>query len=340
MKELDYTDRIILSCLGENSRSTLSEIASKADCSIQTVRNRITFLENKLHLHHTIEPNFAKLGYTAEYFIKVNFREGIMPDTKMITDKINESPYIQFAALTKGDFDLFLWAIAPSREKYEVKLEAPLRVDLDKYFYDWSAHGLLVKRGGFLPIQNEIIDMLEVDETKKLLLKMLNRNSRMTITDIAKNMGISKPTAKYHILKLGDYIRRFTSFLVQPGNLFHAVRFFQVIGSDAEFRKYGPEVYNLYLGDNPHSVFNKTVYATVPDGGIDNFFLETYASLDDFNKHNEAFEKYNDVIIRKHSSAIITKVLKGVVPIRKLDLKKEIPFLLSVRENPDLDLSP
>lgn len=327
----DNSDRVIFEKLSENSRTPLKEIASEAECSIQTVVNRMRILEKDMGLRYTIEPDFARIGYSTEFFIKVKFREGVIPNTKVLKDMFDTCPYVQFAALTKGDFDLFIWAIAPSKERYEIEMEAKLRVDLDKYFYDWTAHGLLVKRGGFLPIGDEAINILDIDQTKKVLLRILNKNSRMSLTEIAKKMNISKPTAKYHVNKLKNYVKRFTAFFGETGKLVHSVRFFQVVGSEEEFKKYGPEVYDLYLKKTP-DFFNKTVYAVVPDGGVDNFFLETYSSMEDFNKQNEVLEKYFDIIIRKHSCAIIVKVLKGLIPVRKIDLSKEIPFLLSAKE--------
>jgi len=329
--ELSHLDRHIFSNLSENSRATLSEIARKAGCSIQTVRNRINKMEENLGLRHTIELNFDKLGYTTEFFIKVKFKPGVMPNTSTIKQLVEDCPYVQFAALTEGDFDLFVWAIAPSKQKYEIEMEAYLRGNLNKYIMDWSAHSLLVKRGGFLPISNEIIDMLEVNQKRKLLLKMLNQNSRTTLTTIAEKLNISKPTAKYHLEKLTPYVNRFTSFFAEMGTPIHIIRFFQIGGTDEEMKRYGHKVYDLYL-DEPERLFNKTVYATVPDGGIDNFFLETYPSFDEYHEHNEELQKYFGIIIRNHHSAVVTKVLKGVTPVRKLNLKKEIPFLLSVRE--------
>lgn len=327
----DYIDRMVIETLSENSRSSLQDIALKANCSIQTVRNRINKLEEQIGLKHTVEVDFTKIGYTTEFFVRVRFKEGVLYDVNRIKGLVDACPYVQFAALTKGDFDLFLWSIAPSREKYEEEMEAEIRIALDEYIRDWTAHGLLVKRGGFIPVDNEIIDLLKIDRAKKTLIKMLNEDSRTSLTDLSSRLKVSKPTVSYHLGRMSDYVKRFTSFFDSPKEFAYAIRFFQVCGNKKDFKESGPSIYNLYFGEK-HKFFNKIIYAVVPDGGMDNFFIEAYESIDELNHHENTLAKYRDKIIRKHISAIITQVLKGKIPVRKLDLSKEIPYLLSPLE--------
>ncbi len=327
--ELDHIDRIILQELSKQSRVSLKEIGEKAGCSTQTVINRLDKIKEEIELTHTIELNFPDIGYTTEYFVRVNLRDDVLIDTNEIERVLKDSPYVQFAALTKGDFDLFIWSIAPSPGKYEEQMEAKIRVTLDKYIDEWTAHALLVKRSGFLPVDNEIIDLLNIKNKEKDLLKLLNENSRVKLGKIAEKLDVSKPTAKYHLDKVKkQYVKRFTSYYSGIEQLNHAVRFLQVCGSEGDFEKYSPAVYNLYT-EEEKKAFNKLSYSTVVSGGMDSFFLETYKTLSEYNQHQKTLEKYYDKIIRKESNAIITDILKGVVPVRKIDIEKELDYLLS-----------
>jgi len=327
--EMDHIDRIICEELSENSRKPLNQIAEKAGCSNQTIINRLEKIKDRMELQNTVEIDFPKTGYTTEYFVRVKFKEDELIDTNEIEQVLQDSPYVQFAALTKGDFDLFIWSIAPSPGKYEEQMEAKIRVSLDKYIDEWSAHALLVKRCGFLPVNNEIIDLLKINEKEKKLLKILNENSRKSLTDIAEELEISKPTAKYHLDKLKkEYIKRFTSFYGSEETLNHAARFIQVQGTEEDFQEYSPGIYNSYVSEEKR-FFNKLVYGTVVSGGMDNFFLETYKDIEDYNQQQKLIEEYHDSIIRKESNALITNILKGTVPTRKIDIKEELDYLLS-----------
>ncbi|MCD4739930.1 winged helix-turn-helix domain-containing protein [archaeon] len=282
-------------------------------------------------LKYTIEPDFTKMGYTTEFFVRVKFKEGVIADEDKIKMILDSCPYVSFAALTKGDFDLFIWSIAPSREEYEDGMEAKVRSSLDEYIQDWTAHGILVKRGGFIPVSNELIEMLDVKDKNKKILKILNENSRISLTELARKLNVSKPTAFYYINRTSTFIKHFTSFFGSPEEFIYSIRFFQICGCEADFKNYGPAIYNLYLSEH-EKFFNKIVYAVVPDGGMDNFFLEAFGSMKEYTNHEKILSKYKDKVIRKQVSAIITNVLKGKLPIRKTDLSKEIPYILTPKE--------
>jgi len=322
---LDFTNRKILETLGKNSRATIKEISKNAECTVQTASKRL----KKLGLKHGIEININSIQTTTEYFIRVKFNDK-KRDVKKINTILSKNPYIQLACLTKGDFDLFIWALAPNPKIYERDMEAKIRVALDEYIQDWTAHGLLLKRGGFLPINQEIINLFPLKNTDKATLLLLNLNSRTTITQMAKQFSISKPAALYRLEKALKHVRRCTSFLGPSKNMIYAIRFFQICGTEKILKKHAAGVYNLYLHpEQRFGPFNKTIYAAVPDGGMDNFFVEAFDSLDDLDAHNKVLKKYEGTIIRKSTSAVVTKVLKGTIPARVIDLREDIPYLLT-----------
>jgi len=325
---LDFINRKILETLGNNSRASIKEIAKNAECTVQTISKRLKKLE-ALGLKHGIEVDINQIQTTTEYFIRVIFNDK-KRDLKKIRKILSENPYVQLACLTKGDFDLFIWAIAPNPKIYEKEMEAKIRVALDEYIQDWHAHGLLLKRGGFLPINQKIIELLPLNNINKQTTFLLNKNSRTRIAQMAKEWEISKPAAMYRLEKTLKNVNRCTSFLTTQKNMTYVIRFFQICGKEQTLKKYAGGIYNLYLNHEQRiGPFNKTIYAAVPDGGMDNFFVEVFETEEALNKHNKILDEYKNEIIRKMQSAIVTKILKGMIPARVIDLKKDIPYLLT-----------
>jgi len=327
---LDRVDMLILEELSRNSRSLLKDIAAKAGVSIQTISSRLGILKKKLRLKYTVELDLQKAGCSQQSFIRVNFREGAKPDAGQLRSIFSKTPFIQFAALTKGDFDLFLWTVSPSMADYEGSVEGDLRSELDEFIADWTAHPLLARRAGFLPVGNDLIDALKLPDSRKRTLRILNEDSRIMVIKLAEQLGVAEPTAEYHLKRARPFVRRFTSYFESGGDFLHMVRFLQLRGKEKDFQADGRKVSDLYLKSDPR-LFNRLAYAAVPSGGMDRLFLETYSSLDDYEAHSEGIKACSS-IIGKHSAARVETVLKGAIPIRKIDLASECKYLLSPAE--------
>lgn len=327
---LDRTDMLILEELSKNSRCLLKDIAARANVSIQTISSRLERLEKSLGLKYTLELDLQKAGCPQQFFIRVNFRENSRPDPNSLRNLLSKNPFIQFAALTKGDFDLFLWSVAPSAEDYEQAVNGSLRSELDECISDWTAHPLMARRAGFLPVGNDLIDSLRLPESRRRTLRVLNDNARIMVTKLAEELGVKEPTAEYHLKRAKPFISRFTSYFQTTGEFLHMVRFLQLRGKERDFQSEGRKVSDLYLKSDPR-LFNRLVYAGVPSGGMDRLFIETYSSLEDYEAHSEGIKACSS-IIGKHSAAKVEKILKGAIPIRKVDILSECKYLLSPAE--------
>ncbi len=330
---LDRVDMLILEELSRNSRCLLKGIAAKAGVSIQTISSRLTILEKKMKLKYTVELDLQKAGCSQQYFVRVNFKEGAKPTAAQLRSIFSKNPFVQFAALTKGDFDLFLWSASPSPADYESRIEGDLRSELDEFIQDWTAHPLLARRAGFLPVGSDLIEALKLPDSRKRTLRILNEDSRIMVIKLAEQLGVKEPTAEYHLKRAQPFIRRFTSYFETTGEFLHMIRFLQLRGKEKDFQSEGRKVSELYLKSDPR-LFNRLVYAGVPSGGMDRLFLETYSSFDDYEAHSESIKAYSN-IIGKHSAARVESVVKGAIPIRKVDLASECKYLLSPAEIPD-----
>ena len=322
---LDKLDMLILEELSRNSRQHLKDIAAKGGCSINTVSARLGRLERELKLRYTLELDFSKDGFPREFVVRAKF-EG-KPQLSGLRESFARLPGVQLAALTEGDFDLLLWCLAPSSEEYGFGLGQELRGVLGKSLADWSTYPVIDRHIGFLPVDSDLIDMLRLSEHRRRVLKILNEGSRMMVTELAEQLGVTEPTAEYHLKRIAPVVKRFTSYFESPGEFVHISRFVQLRGGAEELRSEGRGLTELYVRSDTR-LFNRLVYAARIVGGWDVFMLETFTSLEDYKEHNERVASFRK-IVGKQESALITKVLKGRIPIRKVDFAKEVASLFN-----------
>lgn len=326
---LDKVDLLVLQELGENSRVHLKTIAEKAGVSIQTISSRLARIEKQLNLRYSLEIDLDKVGLRSEHFVRVKFKPDAKPSAEILKQALS-SPFIQLACETKGEFDLFLWAVTPNPQVFASKVEPQIREALDEFVEDWTAHTLVSRRAGFIPISRELMTEFSVPKSRLRPLEILNDDSRIMVMHLAEQLQVSEPTAEYHLKKVKPFVKRFTAFFSGRGEFVHVIRFFQVRGKKADLEKDGKKVTCGYLNSDPR-LFNRLVYAANPSGGMDCLLIETYSSLDDCSSATDQLlaEKR---IIGKHASAEVTRVLKGAIPIRKVNLGGECKYLLSPAE--------
>ncbi|MBN3037229.1 MAG: AsnC family transcriptional regulator [Candidatus Diapherotrites archaeon] len=324
---LDFVDLGVLAALGGNSRRSMVGIAQEVGCSVQTVCNHMRFLEREFGLRHCLIFSPSPAGFS-EFFVRVKFRQGVSVDVERVKRVLGECGFVQFAALTDGDFDLFLWSVVASPKDYEHEVEARVRIALDDMISDWSAHGLLVRRAGFLPVSSDVVGFFGLDERLKRLLVLLNNDSRMSLTDLAKELGVSVASVNYYLGRAKPFVDCFTSFVSAPLDGLFAVRFVQARGSAGDFRE-AHVISREYLKQGRD--FNRLVYGAAVSGGFDNFFLERFQSEDDFMAFNAFLERFRS-LLRREERAVVTRVLKGVIPASRRNLSKDTEFLLSPAE--------
>jgi DNA-binding Lrp family transcriptional regulator len=114
-KKVDTLDCKILYLLQEDSRSSYSKIAAKAEVSVGTAYNRIKKLEAQcLVKRYTVLINSAKLGYelTAVIFVQVEGEH--LPD---VAKKISKASNVVAVYNVTGEFDIAVIAKFKDREE-------------------------------------------------------------------------------------------------------------------------------------------------------------------------------------------------------------------------------
>ena len=209
MAILDYISAQLLRELSQNSRQSFSELGRKLGISGATVARRMARLEKNYGLRYTLEINREALGITANYIIFANLKK--IPPEAELERIFKKYPEAQYAALTKGDFDLFIYA-SSAKHEYLSRWANGVRQELNDYLDSWGATNVIGNWFGFFPLRDEIVEEVPIGEPKRTLLRLLNRNARMPLKELSKKVGMSMSTTQYHLKQLinSKYVKRFT----------------------------------------------------------------------------------------------------------------------------------
>lgn len=154
-----------------------------------------------------------------EYLILIKFI-GKRPADEEIVKAVGNSYAPQFAAKTKGEYDLVIYAVERSYED-AVRFTDTLGKNLSKYkmlAYTSRVWGSF----GFFPLNNKLIEQFDIFDTYKNLLFGLNEAGRNTFTEIGKhyNQGPAQMLYAYDRLARTEILKRVTYFESKPKNGF------------------------------------------------------------------------------------------------------------------------
>ena len=154
-----------------------------------------------------------------EYLVFIKF-VGKRPADDEVVKAMGKSYAPQFAARTKGAYDLVIYAIERSYED-AVRFTDTLSKNLDKYkmlAYTSRVWGSF----GFFPLNNKLIEQFDIFDTYKNLLFGLNDGGRSTFTDIGKrySQGPAQMLYAYDRLARTEILKRVTYFESRPKNGF------------------------------------------------------------------------------------------------------------------------
>ncbi len=318
------TTSSILQILSNNSRATISEIAQALGISRNSAARRLKAIEKEFGISYTIELSQSRIGLQSPHIIQVKFdREA---DYEKIAEVLGNSYIPQITFRTYGLYDMVIYANATSKMRY-AKWDREIRVALaSKYGMHWRSSEVIIRRLGFFPFSNGLIDASRIQEKEKEILKILNSNSRMQMADIADNLGINYKTAIYRINELvkKKYIKRFTICMDPPKDSC-------LIGV---FGRYLPPkdmamasitTRRLFTNDDQSAIASRWQLKASLIGSYDTFaiglFDNFYAAYSYGVKGFRSSLKSSGPISLSH--ARIGEVICGRLPIRNMDIKKE-----------------
>lgn len=151
----------------------------------------------------------------SEYIVFIKF-VGKAPKDDEIIKAMGSSYTAQFAARTRGDYDLVIYAVERSYED-AVRFTDTLNRNLSKY--KMLAYTSRVwSNFGFFPLNRKLIEEFDIFDTYKNLLFGLSDGGRSTFTDIGKkfNQGPAQMLYAYDRLARTEILRRVTYFEQKP----------------------------------------------------------------------------------------------------------------------------
>ena len=164
--------------------------------------------------------NVELLGFTT-YLILVKF-EGSMPPVEEIQKAFKDEPKIQFAAITKGDYDAVAYLLGENSFEAEENLwKVMSETPLSKYNARWY----MVPFGqySFVPLRSEFIDNVlaqrqwhrrrfvvitstqeDILKREFILLKELNSNAIVDFSEVDKKHDLGRGASRYTYQQLKD----------------------------------------------------------------------------------------------------------------------------------------
>ncbi|MDE1873516.1 MAG: Lrp/AsnC family transcriptional regulator [Candidatus Micrarchaeota archaeon] len=323
--ELVNRDKLLLKELSANSRSSLTHLAKVGGCSAMQAGRIVHKLITKLEIKFTLELDMDKLGLEEKHVLLVKF--GKKPNEIFLNGFFKDDPYTHDVYLTRGDFDLFIFAAADTANNY-VRWETELVSNLAEYLPELRPSSYMQANLGYMPLNsyfaNFIKSDVKVDKKDKLILQLLNENSRASYREIGEKLGINEDTVRYRVFKLvrGGIILRFTIAAQNADG--HLAAFF------ARYRFDRRTLTDVFPAMRRHEMsemeelpaFNSTPMVVVLSGSY-RFFTFTFGRTEE-DALNFGIRWYSNMLKgnKPHiATATVLKAVKGLLPLRNLDVK-------------------
>ena len=319
--EYSIPTRRIIRILSEDSRTSITKIASDLGLSRQTVKSRLGSIEKTLDVRYTLELNEKALGILAPHIVVMEFAK--KPDYDYITRLLNKSYIPQLAFTIKGKNQMCIYAIATSPTQYAY-WNSTMSILLSRYGVNSYSSEIVHKQLGFVPLRNELIERLDLDPNAKALIKMLNENSRQTVHQLSKSLGRHFNTVTYTLGKLvkSGYVKRFTLTLSCQRRMVPA-RFMIKYMVKEHREKDSSRARRGITYDDPDSIVNRYIFNSSMVGSWDLFGMGVFDNYDIGYEHCALFYKQT---MGRHIVKIdfdaIERVLVGRLPLRSIDVKK------------------
>ncbi|MGC8567993.1 MAG: AsnC family transcriptional regulator [Candidatus Micrarchaeia archaeon] len=319
--------RKILRLLSQDARISISQLSKNIGISRLTVAKKLKKIDETFSLKYTLEINEAKLGLANPHIIWVKFKE--TPDYSKILPIFQNSYIPQVVAITKGDYDLLIYAVSPYSTEYAY-WEKNMQILLSKYGVIWRSSWMVHRQLGFFPLRRELLEKLDIEKKYKSMLILLNENSRIPFHEIAGKLGIRASTSAYRFEKLmkSGYINRAT-IVMRPSKInFTLMSFFARYTPSNGYEESSAVARKAFMSDDKNSAISRYLICAPLIGSYDFFTLgafdnERVAIEKDIAYHKSLFK--NQGIHIKY--ATVERMLIGSLPIRSIDTTKEYKIL-------------
>ncbi|MCL5430571.1 MAG: winged helix-turn-helix transcriptional regulator [Candidatus Marsarchaeota archaeon] len=321
------TERTILGSLSANSRTSVTELAKEAKCSRVTAVKNLNRLEKRFNIRYTLEIDESKLVGCERHLLAIKFVK--KPSVAFLKEFFKNDEFAEEVFLLDGHYDLFIFGWAGDPVSY-IKWETYLASELAEFKPEIRSTELVVSLFGFWPLNDSFVDeiheSIKLDKVDRKMLALLNEDSRMSLSDMAKMMEIGRGTVRYRLFRLmkSGIIKRFTLAIQSPPQKYQLLYFVNYTFNKGVRDRF-LELRRRYqsMDDQEHPILGTIQFAAQLSGSFRSFGMaisnteeEAMDSVIDMSK--EVLMMDNPVI----THARIVKVIKGLLPLRNLDIKR------------------
>ncbi len=209
---VDAKDKKIIAALFDNSRTPLSVIGRKARLSKESVNYRLKrLMSNGLIVGFNTVLDIKKIGWEI-FFVYIRFRDLNESKEKEILDYLKAHPNVAQLFKCMGNYDAIIKVFVQSYAEIEEvmkEIESKYKTNFDGYDFDYVIEEVAVpfsfvyeKIGNpdYLTKGNPEKETLSKFELN--VLKILAKDARVSISDIAKKLSVQRDIVKYHLKKL------------------------------------------------------------------------------------------------------------------------------------------
>jgi len=210
--KLDKKDKKILKELFLDARKSYSRIGKKTRLSKQVVEYRIKKLkERKIIKKFTIQVDNMKLGYQL-YVLKLDLMTIKKETEQKLIDFFKNHEFVKSIASCTGVWDFYIIFCSKDITHFDNIMREFINIS-EKYLLNYSVNRILKEYmfpNNYLINENISYDYVKADnkvnydEKDLIILKCLEKDSRITLPIIAKKVKLTSEAVKYRLKKLKE----------------------------------------------------------------------------------------------------------------------------------------
>ena len=317
--------RRILRMLSDNSRITLTEMARELELSRRSVAKRLKRIEQEFGISYTINMSKTRVGLNNPHLTLVKFKR--RPSNALLADLFRKSYIPQLVVpVRRGSYDFLIYSNSTSFRDY-ANWDRDMRSELmHKYGMKWEQSQIAFTRLGHIPVRNEILQRTRIPDRDKKMLMLLNANSRISLKELARRMGMNYKTCIYQFNELlqKKYVKKFTIAMNMPESASFMSLFAKYVPSESHSRA---SSYSrlLFTKDEQNPLMSRYILKMSLVGAYDSFAIGVFDDFNDSYKYVvQAYKKLmGSLAPTEVEYGELGKPLLGMLPISSSDISKE-----------------
>ncbi len=335
-------DEQILTALSMNARLPYSKVGKLVGLERTASTYQVEKVIKKYNIKPILELHTKSIGFF-HYIMFVKFLDGIPNDIKKLTDELKSYPEIQLAAMTSGEYDMFIYILS-------LGIDDPDSIISNAYLFLKNYNVKVVisefdQEFGFIPLRDEFFEELKhniwiKDKNHRRpdsnqftpnefeFLRELNKNPTENFVSIDKKLGFDLGTSRFlynKLLKMG-IIYRSTIRILNNGIKQTAIISAKLYKGNLFYDNIKVLAYNVLEKDK--LIDN---YSLMGDYYTDRSELFVKPLIEDENL-DEVLLKLKEIYIEtKFDVLIITDILFGEFVFRRFDNTYSDPYKILVK---------